>query len=213
MEITQAPPAAASGACPAELTALLPPQLLPQANAQALGKGQILFDQGARPTKLYYVSAGEVVLERTGIQGQIVVLQRVRRGFVAEASMQSQRYHCSGRATLAGQVIALPMAPLKASLLADNAFAMRWLAMLNDEVRRLRAQTERLALKGVEARLLHLLETEGQQGVLDIGSGLKSVAAQLCVTHEALYRSVAKLEQAGTIARAPGQLMLTQRLN
>lgn len=83
--------------------------------------------------------------------------------------------------------------------------------MLNQEVWRLRAQTERLALKGVEPRLLHLIETEGDAGALDIGSGLKVLAAQLCVTHEALYRTVARLEAAGLVARGGGWLRLVRR--
>jgi CRP-like cAMP-binding protein len=137
-----------------------------------------------------------------------VVLQRVRRGFVAEASMQSTRYHCSGLATLAGQAVRLPMAALKLALQEDSRFAVRWIGMLNDELRRLRAQTERLALKGVAARLLHMIETEGRSGRLEIGSGLKSLAAQLGVTHEALYRTVAALEHAGVLAREHGDLCL-----
>lgn len=95
-----------------------------------------------------------------------------------------------------------------AALQEDSRFAVRWIGMLNDEVRRLRAQTERLTLKGVEARLLHLIETEGQVGKLDVGSGLKSLSAQLGVTHEALYRTVAALEQQGRLTRRDGLLLL-----
>jgi DNA-binding MarR family transcriptional regulator len=87
--------------------------------------------------------------------------------------------------------------------------ALRWIAMLNAELRRLRAQNERLGLKGVKQRLLHLLETEGAGGALQVASGLKTLAAQLCVTHEALYRTVARLEKRGILIRKPGVLALT----
>ena len=193
---------------PAELLTLLPPPLQAAAEPVGLERGKNLFAQGARPVALFYVVRGEVVLERAGLQGQTVVLQRVRRGFVAEASMQSGRYHCSGLATVAGQAFRLPMTLLKAALQDDSRFAVRWIGMLNDEVRRLRAQTERLTLKGVEARLLHLIETEGQAGRLEIESGLKSLSAQLGVTHEALYRTVAALELRGRLARRDGLLVL-----
>jgi len=193
---------------PAELGALLPPHLQTVAEPVTLNRGKTLFAQGARPAALFYVVKGEVVLERTGVQGQTVVLQRVRQGFVAEASMQSARYHCSAHTTLAGLAIRLPMAPLSLGLQQDSAFAVRWIGMLNNEVRRLRAQTERLSLKGVQPRLLHLIETEGSRGKLDIGSGLKSLAAQLCVTHEALYRTVARLEREGSVFRENGVLYL-----
>ena len=193
---------------PADLVALLPDSLRAQAEPLPLARGQVLFVQGGVPSALFHVTDGEVVLERAGVQGQTVVLQRVRRGFVAEASMQSRRYHCDARATLPGRAIRLPLEPLQSALAQDGAFAARWIAMLNNEVRRLRAQTERLTMKGVEARLLHLIETEGLDARLDIGSGLKSLASQLGVTHEALYRTVARMEQAGRARREAGQLVV-----
>ncbi len=188
-------------ALPNELSELLPEALRPLAEPVLLTRGAEVFAQGDTPQALFYVVQGEVVLERTGVQGQTVVLQRVRHGFIAEASMQSGCYHCAGRVTLSGHAVRLPIDPLRLALSDNPGFALRWIAMLNHEVRRLRAQTERLSLKGVESRLLHLIETEGVDGQLDITSGLKSVAAQLCVTHEALYRTVARLEQAGAVRR------------
>lgn len=196
-------------ALPDELSELLPTALRPLAESVPLVKGTEVFAQGDKPQALFYVVQGEVVLDRIGVQGQTVVLQRVRHGFIAEASMLSGRYHCAGRVTLSGQAICLPITPLQLALSSNPGFAMRWIAMLNHEVRRLRAQTERLSLKGVEARLLHLIETEGDDGRLDITSGLKSVAAQLCVTHEALYRTVARLEQADAVRRDGQWLHLT----
>jgi CRP-like cAMP-binding protein len=194
---------------PNELSELLPEALRLLAEPVLLIKGADVFAQGDQPQAMFYVVQGEVVLERSGVQGQTVVLQRVRHGFIAEASMQSASYHCAGRVTLAGHAVRLPIAPLRLALSSNTEFAMRWIAMLNHEVRRLRAQTERLSLKGVEDRLLHLIETEGVDGRLDITSGLKSVAAQLCVTHEALYRTVARLEQAGALQRDDQGLHLT----
>jgi len=188
-------------ALPNELSDLLPGALRPLAEHVPLMKGTEVFAQGDNPQALFYVVQGEVVLERSGVQGQTVVLQRVRHGFIAEASMQSGSYHCSARVTLSGQAVRLPIAPLRLALSSNPEFSNRWITMLNQEVRRLRAQTERLSLKGVEARLLHLIETEGVDGRLDTTSGLKSVAAQLCITHEALYRTVAKLEQSGAVRR------------
>lgn len=79
--------------------------------------------------------------------------------------------------------------------------------MLNAEVRRLRAQCERMSLKGVGERLLHMVETEGVDGRLRIGSGLKSLATELAVSHEALYRAVAALEKSGVIVREAACLM------
>lgn len=140
-----------------------------------------------------------------------MVLQRTQHGFVAEASLQSARYHCDAVVTLSGELVAIPLPPIKQALLTDPAFATRWISMLNREVKRLRAQCERLTMKGVKERLLHLIETEGNQGSLAIVSNLKSLAAELGVTHEALYRAVADLERSDVLVRRDGLLILVSR--
>jgi CRP-like cAMP-binding protein len=113
-----------------------------------LRKGDSLFQQRQRPWYMHFVVGGEIVLERTGEGGDPVVLQRVRQGFVAEASLQSGSYHCDAVVTSPGWAIAVPIEPIKAELATDSGFALRWIGMLNAEVRRLRAQCARMSLKG-----------------------------------------------------------------
>jgi CRP-like cAMP-binding protein len=193
---------------PEPLRKLQPADLQALATPLELGRGDWLFRQSDRPSSMFYVSKGEVLLQRQGEQGDNLVLQRVREGFVAEASLQSTSYHCDGLATAAGMAVAVPIGPLQTSLARDPAFALRWIGMLNMEVRRLRAQCERLSLKSVQARLLHLIDAEGVQGRLQVRSGLKSLAAELAVTHEALYRAIAVLEKKGAIGRDSGTIHL-----
>jgi CRP/FNR family transcriptional regulator, dissimilatory nitrate respiration regulator len=104
--------------------------------------------------------------------------------------------------------VAMPIELVRQALLFDQDFAMRWMAMLNRELKRLRAQCARLSLKGVRERLLHLIESEGQLGRLPLGAGLKSIALELGVTHEALYRTVAELEKQDVLRREEGMLLL-----
>jgi CRP-like cAMP-binding protein len=193
---------------PAELLLLLPDALSQQCIWLSCHKGMQLFPQGRKPEHMFYVSSGEVVLQRTGMQGEIIVLQRARQSFVAEASVQSLSYHCDAVVTIAGELIAVPIELFRQVLLSDQAFAMRWMAMLNRELKRLRAQCARLSLKGVRARLLHLIESEGEQGRLPLGTGLKSIALELGVSHEALYRTVSELEKQGVLQREEGLLTL-----
>jgi DNA-binding PadR family transcriptional regulator len=80
--------------------------------------------------------------------------------------------------------------------------------MLNLEVKRLRLQCERLSMKSVKDRILHLLQTEGRNGVYEVNTGLKSLAGELGVTHEALYRTLAMMEKERLIQRDEGQLRL-----
>ena len=193
---------------PLALQELLPATLQPQCRFFSGSKDERLFAQSKKPEQMFYVLNAEVVLLRLGTQGEHIVLQRVRRGFVAEASLQSTNYHCDAIVTASGDFIAVPIAAIKQALLVDSAFAIRWIGMLNQEVKRLRGQCERLSLRGVRNRLLHLIESEGQSGRLSLGAGLKSIALELGVTHEALYRTVAELEKQQVLRREGGYIHL-----
>lgn len=186
---------------PAALLVLLPASLQEQCSALRLVKNERLFDQGQRPERMFYICNGEAVLQRMGLHGASLVLQRVRQGFISEASLQSDSYHCESVMTASGDLVSIPISAIKHELITNPEFAMRWVAMLNKELKRLRAQCERLSLKSVKDRLLHLIETEGENGKLALGSGLKSIAAELSVSHEALYRTVAELEKSETLYR------------
>ena len=192
---------------PPSLARLLPRALQDAANPFALQRGVRLFDQGAVPERMFYVVRGEVVLERHEENGARVVLQRVREGFLAEASLEVAAYHCDALITESGIAVALPLRVLRRELAHDPGFALRWIGMLSGEIRRLRMRCERMALKGVEARLLHLIDTEGHEGRLLLTSTLKSLAGDLGVTHEALYRELARLERAGKLALSAGELV------
>jgi hypothetical protein len=85
---------------------------------------------------------------------------------VGEASLQPIRYHCDARVLADALVTRMPPT------------ALRGVAMLNAELRRLRLQCER--------------------------PSLKSLAGELGVAHEALCRALAALEQSGRLAREEG---------
>jgi CRP-like cAMP-binding protein len=191
---------------PRELALLLPPQLHGVCEAVAYPKGARVFRVGDRPSGMFYVTGGEVTLQRYGADGEQLVLQRVRRGFAGEASLQSDRYHCDAIAVADSRVVRVPIGAVQAALQSDPAFAMRWIGMLNQEVRRLRQRCERLGLRTVEARLMHLVEAEGDGSGVAIDCGLKSVARELGVTHEALYRCVSDLQRRGMLERTGARL-------
>jgi CRP-like cAMP-binding protein len=192
------------------LKALLPESLQAQCVSSTVKKGTLLFQTGKKPQWMFYVMQGEVTLERHSAQGDPVVLQRTQHGFVSEASLQSPKYHCDGRVVANSEIIQIPLSALADALNSDSAFAARWIRMLNQEVKRLRLQCERLSMKSVKDRVLHLIHTEGKNSQYQVTTGLKSLAGELGVTHEALYRTLAALEQSREIKRENGLLKLIQ---
>lgn len=195
-----------------ELHELLPNGLIASYEKIEPPKGTCLFKAGDRPERMFFVVSGEVVLERPGMQGSPVILQRTRRGFVSEASLKSTKYHCHGQVVANAKIVQLPIRKVRDAMDSDPAFAGRWIGMLNKEVKRLRLQCERLSLTKVQDRFVHLLETEGDDGRFPIGAGIKSLAAELGVTHEALYRCIYAMEKQGMLLRNQTHLCLNSAL-
>jgi CRP/FNR family transcriptional regulator, dissimilatory nitrate respiration regulator len=193
---------------PPALKALLPTTFHAQCEGARFLKNERIFITGSKPEWMFYVVSGEVTLERTGLQGEPVVLQRTRQGFVSEASLKVARYHCDALAIIDTTVLKIPVKALSAELERDPAFASRWIGMLNGEVRRLRLHCERLSMKSATDRVLHLINTEGQNGAYTVATGLKSLSGELGITHEALYRTLAALEKAKIIRRYDGVISL-----
>lgn len=191
-----------------ELHELLPKSLIAACEEIDPAKGTCLFKAGEKPDYMFYVVSGELVLERPGLQGSAVILQRTRRGFVSEASLKSAQYHCHGQVVVNAKVVQIPICEVRNALDRDPSFAGRWIGMLNKEVKRLRLQCERLSLIKVQDRFIHLLESEGKEGRFPIGSGIKSLAAELGVTHEALYRCIYAMEKQGTLKRTETHLCM-----
>ena len=192
------------------LEALLPHSVLVLCTHKHLKKSTLLFKTGKKPEWMFFVLSGEVTLERLSQHGDPVVLQRTRHGFVSEASLQSPKYHCDAVVVADSEIIQIPIQTLADALSTDPDFAGRWINMLNQEVKRLRLQCERLSMKSLKDKVLHLINTEGQNGKYQVNTGLKSLAGQLGITHESLYRTLAALEKSKTIRREEGCLTLVR---
>jgi CRP/FNR family transcriptional regulator, dissimilatory nitrate respiration regulator len=186
----------------------LPRPLIAQARLVTFEKGDALFRAGDHTQDLYFVFDGELVLVRHSRNGQEVVLQRTRSGFFAEASIESPRYHCDGIAKERSRVCLLPMGVFRQALTSDPSFRAGWTKLLAGEIRRLRTQCERLALRGIEERIVHYIESEGSNGAIALDRSLKAWALDLGVTHEALYRALARMTRSGLLARGDRHLRL-----
>lgn len=192
---------------PEPLRELLPAPLLKQCVAHAFDKGDYLFHLGRVPEYMFFIVSGEAVLSRTSSHGETITLQRCKGGFVSEASLLTDVYHCDAIATHAGTAITLPIKAFRDSLKKED-FSLKWVKLLSREIMRLRTQSERLGLKDIKSKLIHLIEAEGKQGTLQLQSDYKSLASEIGVTHEALYRAIAALESDGILKKSSEKLQL-----
>ncbi|MBT9522574.1 MAG: Crp/Fnr family transcriptional regulator [Dechloromonas sp.] len=161
--------------------------------------GEHLFKLGEQPKLMFYIAEGEVRLRRYSPDGSEIILQRAKLNFLAEASMESLTYHCDTVAIDPIRAISFPLLVFRKTIEECPAFRTQWISHLMREVRRSRAQCERLTLKTASARVMHFIESEGRDGRLELTHSRKTWAAELGLSHEALYRTLAQLQRTGKI--------------
>lgn len=175
------------------------PALRDAARRVEVSAGEVLFRTGQQPAWLHFVVSGEAVMSRCDRDGRCLALQRARGTFLAEASLHSTQYHCDAHAGSDALLLSFPIRALRSAIDGHEPTRWAWIAMLASEIRRQRSNAERLSLKTVRERLLHLLVTQADNGRLPLAGTRKDLAAQLGVSHEALYRCLATLVRDGVV--------------
>ncbi len=176
-----------------------PPDLACLGAPLQLGAGESLFLRGQVPRCMFWVESGEVQLQRASPDGRQVILQRVRQGFVAEASLQAARYHCDAVAAKSSALWRFPRERMLQAMRSAPDLPLWWAARLAEQLRGARLSLERLNLKGARERILHAIDTEGACGRLSLAGTRRDWAAELGLTPEALYRSLAQLQRDGLL--------------
>lgn len=170
---------------------LIPALRSMKGSERELAAGAYVFHTGDPVARLFVVLGGAVELVRHQPDGGKVVLQRAGRNAVlAEASVFSERYHCDAIAVSATRLLAVPVATVRERFALSPDFAESWAAHLAREVQNARMRAEILSLGTVAERLDAWLAAQG--GAMPERGGWKSVAHEIGVSPEALYRELAK---------------------
>jgi CRP-like cAMP-binding protein len=189
----------------------LPESLSALAEVTSFDQGERVFHNGAAARHVHFLASGQVTLSRFGPQGEPVSIHVALAGeYFAEASLHSERYHCDAVVAQPAVVASIPSTALRDLLRRDADFALQWVAILSQQLRRTRARVERLSIKGAAARVRHLLLTEGQGAGhrYTLRGSIKDLAAELGLTHEALYRTLAAMEREGVVERSASTIAL-----
>lgn len=171
---------------------------------RSLAAGECLFRQGDPATAIYRVEAGRLRLVRHLADGTAVTVHTAGAGETfAEAALFADAYHCDAVAETAAAVVPIPKALVLRHLSADAAAALDFSAYLARQVRDLRWRLELRNIRGGSERLLTWLKAAavGTPPRVEPGRPWKAVAAEIGLTHEALYRALAALERRAAIRR------------
>jgi CRP-like cAMP-binding protein len=106
-----------------------------------------------------------------------------------------------------------PKPAVLAAFAKDRKAAQAFSATLARQVMSLRTRLAQRDIRSARERLRHFLALNvGADGrTVTLRGTLKELAAELGLTHEALYRTLAALERAGEIRRGRGKIMPLRR--
>jgi CRP/FNR family transcriptional regulator, dissimilatory nitrate respiration regulator len=180
---------------------------------RTLQAGEVLFRTGQRTAGLYEVVSGNVRLVRPDRAGREAVLHVAGTGeTLAEASLFASAYHCDAIAMAATVVRLYPKALVLGEFERDPRAAQAFMTMLARQVMNLRARLEQRNIHSAHDRIRHYLAlnagTDGR--TVKVTGTLKNLAAELGLTHEALYRALAAMAAAGEIERLDGKIRLAK---
>ena len=168
--------------------------------------GDALFHQGDKTFGIFYVTAGRLRMQRVTPDGGTVALHVARPGEVfAEASLFSEHYQCDVVAETDSEVWLYPTPELTQRLKSDPESLWAFAAGLARGLHALRLRYELKQIRSAPDRVLQLLRLQCDgNGVYRSTGTLKELAAELGLTHEALYRALATLERQKHIGRNDG---------
>ena len=172
---------------------------------RALKPGQALFHAGSRSVGFYEVISGIIRLIRVDRTGREAVLQTASTGeTLAEASLFSPTYHCDAIAATEAVVRFYPKTAVLAELQRNPEITKLFAAMLARQVMALRTRLERRNIHSARERVRHYLtvNVNADGRTVMLSGTLKQLAADLGLTHEALYRTLARMEADGELKRS-----------
>ncbi|HSK41129.1 MAG TPA: Crp/Fnr family transcriptional regulator [Arenibaculum sp.] len=179
-----------------------------------LAAGEALFHQDDDASAIFEVEEGRLLLVRHTIDTHPVTLHTARPGeFFAEAALFARTYHCDAVAAVASRVRAYPKRRVLAALRDDPDLALDFMAALARQIHVLRSRLEERNIRSARERILHRLalaaDNDGRTVQLD--GTLIDLAAEIGLSHEVVYRTLAALEREGIIARTRTSITLSRR--
>lgn len=178
---------------------------------RTLRNGDVLFERNTPTVGVYEVLDGRVRMSRIDPVGHEVVLFVAKTGdTLAETTIFGQIYHCDAIAVTDATVRLYPQSLLLSEYEQNRAFAKAYTTMLARQLVNARARIEQRNLHSARDRIRHFLSMNmnAQKLSVEIKGTLKELALELGLTHEALYRALARMVENGEIQRQGSRITM-----
>lgn len=189
----------------------VPESVRRQMSVRELAEGEPLFRQSDRASAIFEVVSGRVRLVRRTIDDHLLALHTARPGdLLAEAALFSDVYHCDAVAAVASRVRVYPKRALLMALRKHPSLFEAFAARLARQLQALRTRLELRNIRSARERLIQYLRLSagGDGRIVTIDGHLQDLAADLGLSREALYRTLAALEADGVIERSAMGILL-----
>ncbi|NQV82790.1 MAG: Crp/Fnr family transcriptional regulator [Rhodospirillales bacterium] len=193
----------------------LPRSMINASRVRTLGIDEHLFRKGDTVFGIFEVIKGRLSMVRHTSEGQKVVIHSSLEGSLfAEAALFATEYHCDGVAVEETEVRVFDKDAVFAAFRDNPELAENFMAVLARQVQVLRAKLEQRSIRSARQRLIHhfILSAEEDGRTVPLKGTLKDLAVELGLTHEALYRTLAKLEKEGLVERSATVVLLQPKL-
>src|SRR5262249_5012802 len=179
-----------------------------------LARNEVLFRQGDKVRAIYFIEQGRLRLERRTFDGRLLILGTTPANeFFVEASLFSEIFHCDAVASEPSGVRIFPQHPVLHALRPDPASAISLLKLAAHQIIELRQRLELMKVRSAKERVMLYLDfNAGADGTVRLPGPLQDIASELGLTREALYRTLASLEQTGAIERTKSRIRLKKSL-
>jgi CRP-like cAMP-binding protein len=169
-----------------------------------LGAEQSLFREGQQSFALFEVVSGRVKLAQFDHTGRELVLGFACAGdTIGEASLLSGFYRCDATALVPTIVCIYRKSDLLTELQSNPKVAQGFMSRLAHRILELRTRLEREQMRSARDRVRHYLEAhaDAEERSVILPGTVKDLAAEIGLSHEALYRALSAMVTDGQIVR------------
>lgn len=192
----------------------LPPTIRQYSVLRQLEAGDVLFRQEDATSAIFEVERGRLRLVRHTIDNHMITLHTARPGeLLAEAALFAGTYHCEAAAACPSRVRAYPKQLLLAAFRSDPILAEQFMGALARQIHDLRSRLEERNIRSARQRVMHhlVLAAQGNGRTVRLDGTLMDLAAEIGLSHEVLYRTLAALEKDGSITRNGVEIILRRQ--
>lgn len=190
----------------------LPTELKNRGIYRDIAVKQILYQQGETADSIYFLLTGQIRLA-TFTEEQIIIHQFVEpKESFAETALFSETYFCTAIANKASRVVAIDKELVRQALKEDYDFANAYMSQLTYRYENIKTLLELRSIRSARERFLQYLfrQLEPNNRTVILQRPIKDLAAELGLSAETLYRTIALLQSEGLITRKRRSITLNE---